>query len=70
MCYEVCIKVVFLKPWQLAPDSIYYYENNKKKEGFSPHFQEDSNALKYVLIEYYMNKLWIFLVWSIASPKT
>jgi hypothetical protein len=28
-----------------------------KKLGFSFHFQEDSNILKYVLFGYYMNKL-------------
>jgi hypothetical protein len=38
--------------------------------GSSSHFQEDSNALKYVLFGYCMNKLWIFEVWSIASLKT
>jgi hypothetical protein len=41
-----------------------------KNYGSSPHFQEDSNVLKYVLFGYYMNKLWIFEVWSMASPKT
>jgi hypothetical protein len=40
-----------------------------KKYGTSPHFQEDSNALKYVLFGYYMNKLWIFEVLIIASQK-
>jgi hypothetical protein len=38
--------------------------------GSSPHFQEDSNTLKYVLFGDCMNKLWIFEVWSIASIKT
>jgi hypothetical protein len=42
----------------------------KKIYGSSPHLQEDSNALKYVIFGYCMNKLWIFEVWSIASPKT
>jgi hypothetical protein len=41
----------------------------QKNYGSSPHFQEDSNALKYVLFGYCMNKLWIFEVWSIVSPK-
>ena len=31
--------------------------------------QEDFNVLKCVLFGYYINKLWIFEVWSIASPK-
>ena len=31
------------------------------------HFQEESNALKYILFGYC--KLWIFEVWSIASPR-
>jgi hypothetical protein len=42
----------------------------KKNYGSSPHSQEDSNALKYVIFGYCTNKLWIFEVWSIASPKT
>jgi hypothetical protein len=33
------------------------------------HFQEDSSALKYVLIGYYMKKLWVFEVLLIATPK-
>jgi hypothetical protein len=41
----------------------------KKNYGSSFHFQHDSNALEYVLFGYCMNKLWIFEVWSIASPK-
>jgi hypothetical protein len=51
--YLACIldgnrKVTFLKPSILAADTIYRS---------SPHFQEDSNALKYVLFGYNMNKL-------------
>jgi hypothetical protein len=42
----------------------------KKKYGSFPHFQEDSNILKYVLFGYYMNKLWIFEVSITPSPKT
>jgi hypothetical protein len=38
-----------------------------KKYGPYPHFQEDSNTLKYVLFGYCMNKLWIFEVSSIRQ---
>jgi hypothetical protein len=37
--------------------------------GSFSHFQEDSNALKYALFGYCMNKLWIFEVSIIAFPK-
>jgi hypothetical protein len=36
---------------------------------FHPHFQEDFYTLKYVLFGYCVNKLWIFYVLIIASPK-
>ena len=38
--------------------------------GSYPYFQEESNALKYVLFGFCMNTLWIFKVLSIASLKT
>jgi hypothetical protein len=50
-------KVVFLKLWQLAVDTTYYYYIDKKNYGSSLHFKEDSNALKYILLEYCINKL-------------
>jgi hypothetical protein len=37
--------------------------------GSYQHFQEDFNALKYVLFGYCMNKLWILKVLVIASPN-
>ena len=37
--------------------------------GYYLHFQEDSNTLKYILFGYYMNKLWIFEILIVASPK-
>jgi hypothetical protein len=50
-------KVVFLKLSILAADTTCYYSNEKNFYGSSPHFQEDSNALKNVLFGYCMNKL-------------
>jgi hypothetical protein len=38
-------------------DIIYYYKNDKKKLGSYPHFKENFNTLKYVLLGYCMNKL-------------
>jgi hypothetical protein len=37
--------------------------------GSYTHFQEDSNTLKHVLFGYHMNKLWIFKISIITSPK-
>jgi hypothetical protein len=63
--FSIYTKVIFLKP------SLFnIIKMIKKNYGSFPHFQEDSNALKYVLFGYCMNKLWIFEVWNIASPKT
>jgi hypothetical protein len=59
-------KVVSLKPWQ-------YLLLNGFFNGSYPswkYFQEDSNTLKHVLFEYYINKLWIFEVSIIPSSKT
>jgi hypothetical protein len=42
----------------------------QKLYGSYPRFQEDSNELKYILFGYCMNKLWIFEVLIITSPKT
>jgi hypothetical protein len=54
----------------LAADTFYYYKNDKKNYGSYLHFQEDSNALTYMLFGYFMNKLWIFEASIIASPNT
>jgi hypothetical protein len=37
--------------------------------GLYSHFKEDSNILKYALIRYHTNKLWIFEVLNITFPK-
>jgi hypothetical protein len=66
--YSKLHKIVFLKSWLFAADTIYYL--NDKKYAFYPHSQEDSNTLKYILFGYSMNKLWIFEVSVIASSKT
>jgi hypothetical protein len=41
----------------------------QKIYGSSPHFQEDSKALNYVLSRYCTNIFWVFEVWSITAPK-
>ena len=52
----IAYKVVFLKPWFLTPNTIYYYINNQKN-GLYLHFQQDSNTLKYVIFGYCMKEL-------------
>ena len=51
-----CWQYLLLLKWQ-----IFY--------GSYPYFQENSNIQKYALFGYCMNKLWIFEVLIIASPK-
>jgi hypothetical protein len=63
-------KVVFLKPWLLVVDTIYYYYNDKFVFWVLTTFSRGFQQIEFVLFRYCINKLCIFEVSIIGSLKT